>query len=87
MQLATVIGHATATVKHPDLTGWKLLVVQVQDINGDPEGEPLLVIDELGCGRGDVVMIHSDGASVREMMNSKATPVRWAVLGVADAKQ
>ena len=28
MQLGEVIGTATATVKHPSMKGWKLLVVQ-----------------------------------------------------------
>ena len=84
MQIAEVIGHATATVKHPDLTGWKLLVVQVLDAKGGAEGEPLIVIDSLGCGRGDRVVLTSDGKEVRTMMNSNRTPVRWAVIGLAD---
>ena len=28
MNLALVIGHATATIKHPSFKGWKLIVVQ-----------------------------------------------------------
>jgi ethanolamine utilization protein EutN len=84
MQLARIIGRATSTVKHPALNGWRLLLVEPLDINGRPEGEPLLAIDALGAGRGDVVMLTSDGASVREMMGTNNTPVRWAVLGIAD---
>lgn len=85
MQLAKVIGHATATVKHPDLQGWKLLLVQLLDATGGAQDDPLLVIDPLGCGRGDRVMISSDGKTVREMMSSERTPVRWAVIGLADS--
>ena len=40
--------------------------------------------DNMGAGRGDVVMISSDGKFVREMMNSNNTPVRWAVIGLQD---
>lgn len=85
MQLAEVIGRATATVKHPSLAGWKLLVVQPLDVAGKPDGDPVLAIDELGAGRGSQVILTSDGAAVREMMNSNTTPVRWAVLGLPDA--
>jgi ethanolamine utilization protein EutN len=84
MQLGTVVGHATATVKHPSLSGWRLLVVQPLDNRGGADGEPLLVIDDLGAGRGDRVIITSDGAAVRDMVGSNKTPIRWAVLGLAD---
>ncbi len=84
MQIAQVIGHATSTVKHPALNGWRMLIVQTLDHAGQPDGEPLIAIDNLGSRRGDMVMITSDGATVREMMHSDNTPVRWAVLGIAD---
>ncbi|MCA9091665.1 MAG: EutN/CcmL family microcompartment protein, partial [Planctomycetaceae bacterium] len=38
MNLALVIGHATATIKHPTLKGWKLIVVQPLDARGKPDG-------------------------------------------------
>ena len=84
MQLARIIGHVTATVKHPALVGWRMLIVQPLDSAGNPDGEPLLAIDNLGSGRGDRVMLTSDGQSVREMMESDNTPVRWAVMAIAD---
>ena len=84
MQLATVLGHATSTVKHPTLTGWKLLVVQPLDTHGGPDGTPVLAIDDLGARRGDRVILTSDGKGVRELMKSDNTPVRWAVIGIAD---
>jgi ethanolamine utilization protein EutN len=84
MQLARIIGRATSTVKHPALSGWRMLLVEPLDIQGHPDGEPLLAIDAMGAGRGDVVMLTSDGACVREMMGTNNTPVRWAVLGIAD---
>jgi len=84
MNLALVIGHATATIKHPSLKGWKLLVVQPLDARGKPDGEPQLALDRLGAIRNGTVMITSDGAAVREMVGSKNTPARWAVIGLAD---
>ena len=84
MQLATIIGRATATVKHASMEGWKLAVAQPLDAAGQADGGPLLVIDSLGSGRGDQVMLSSDGQFVREAVGSNNTPVRWAVIGLAD---
>ena len=84
MQLATIIGHATATVKHPSLAGWKLAVAQPLDAAGQPDGGPLLAIDNLGSGRGDRVILTCDSSSVREMTESENTPIRWAVIGLVD---
>lgn len=84
MQIAKVIGRATSTVKHATLRGWKLLIVQPLDIHENADGEPVLAIDDLGSGRGDHVLITSDGKYVRELMKSNQTPVRWAVIGIRD---
>ncbi len=87
MQLAHVVGTATSTVKHASLAGWKLLVVQPVMVDGvKPDGEPVLAIDNLGAGRGERVIITSDGKGTRALMTSDNTPVRWSVLGIADER-
>lgn len=84
MNLARVIGCATATTRHPALSGWRLLVVQPLGAAGQADGEPLLAVDPLGSRQGDRVLMTSDGKAVREMMGTNKTPVRWAVMGIAD---
>ncbi len=84
MQLGRVIGHATATVKHPTLEGWRLVVVQPLDARGQADGDVLLAVDALGSGRADRVILTSDGKGVRGMIGADNTPVRWAVIGIAD---
>ncbi|HMF28565.1 MAG TPA: EutN/CcmL family microcompartment protein [Candidatus Cybelea sp.] len=84
MQLATIVGHATATVKHPSMTGWKLLIAQPLSADGKPDCEPQLVIDNLGAGLDDRVIICNDGAGTRKLMNAKNSPVRWFVMGICD---
>jgi ethanolamine utilization protein EutN len=84
MNLATVLGHATSTVKHSSMEGWRLLVVQMIDAAGGPDAEPLLAIDNLGGRKGDTVLLTSDGNAVADMLGRKDSPVRWAVLGIAD---
>lgn len=84
MQLARVVGRATATVKHPTLTGWRMLLVQPLDARGGADGDPQLAIDNLGSGKGDVVMITTDGAAVRDIVGSDKAPLRYAVIGIPD---
>jgi len=83
MQTGLVVGTATATRKHASLAGMKLLVVQPFLADGkSPDGEPVLAVDQLGAGRGETVMITSDGKFTRELLKDDATPVRWSVIGL-----
>jgi len=85
MLAGRVIGQATVTVRHPSMQGWKLLVVQPLAADGtSPDGDPILAVDHLGAGRGDVVIISSDGRGTRELLGRDDTPVRWSVLGIRD---
>jgi ethanolamine utilization protein EutN len=84
MQIAQVVGHAVSTVKHPSLSGWKLLVVQPLARDGKEDGDPLLAVDYLGAGVGQTVLVTNDGAGAREVVGHKNSPVRWMVLGICD---
>jgi len=85
MQQGLVVGTATATVKHPSMDGVKLLVVQFLSADGrSPDGEPVLAVDRLGAGRGQMVILSSDGKATRELLGSETTPVRWCVIGIPD---
>ncbi len=85
MYIGRVMGNATATVKHRSMEGSKLLLVMALQADGRTvEGDPILVIDSLGAGRGEKVMITSDGIGTREILGDKTSPVRWSVLGICD---
>ena len=85
MLLGQVIGTAVATVKHPSMLGHKLLVVQPLMADGQsPDGEPLIAVDGVGAGRGERVMLTSDGRGARELLRADATPVRWTIVGIGD---
>jgi len=83
MQIGRVIGTVTSTVKHPTFQGERLLIVQLEAIDGRPDGEPLLAIDRLGAGRGDAVLLTNDGMALQELLG-RTTPGRWSVLGLPD---
>jgi ethanolamine utilization protein EutN len=85
MQLARIIGTATATVKHPSLAGARLVISQpLRHDRETPDGDPQLVIDTLAAAVGDVVVITSDGRMLRESLASDTTPARWSTLGIVD---
>lgn len=84
MQLGVVVGHAVSTVKHASLKGWKLLIVQPITLDGKNDGEPLMVVDALGAGLGERVIISSDGAGTRLLVGDKNSPARWLNVGICD---
>ncbi len=61
-----------------------MLVMALQADGRTIEGDPILVIDKLGAGRGEMVMITSDGIGAREMLGDEKSPVRWSILGILD---
>jgi len=86
MQLGFVVGTATSTVKHATLRGQKMLVVQpLMADSKTADGDPQIAVDAVGAGKGQVVMITSDGKFVREVVKQENTPIRWSVIGIADA--
>jgi microcompartment protein CcmK/EutM len=55
VQLARVIGTVVATVKNDLLKGRKLLVIQPLDASLNVAGKPMVAIDSVGAGAGEVV--------------------------------
>ena len=84
VQLGKMIGHATATIKHASLDRWRLLLVQPLDGARQPDGHPLLVLDNLGARAGDTVVLTSDGKGARELVAADNSPARWFVAGIQD---
>ncbi len=86
MQMAAVIGRATATVRHKSLAAVKLLICQPLGVDKKPNGDPIIVVDRLGAGAGDTVLISSDGLGLRELLGDNSSPARWWVQGLVDQK-
>ena len=84
MQLATVIGHATATIKHPSLNGWRMLIVQPLGVRRDASDDLVIAVDRFGAGAGETVIVDSDGQGAREYVGDPKSPVRWFVVGIVD---
>jgi microcompartment protein CcmK/EutM len=55
MQLARVMGTVVATVKCDSLEGRKILVIQPLDGQLKEAGKPMVAVDSVGAGEGEVV--------------------------------
>ena len=84
MILARVIGEVVATQKRPQFEGAKLLILQPEAPEGAKAGAPLLAIDSVGAGRGELVIAVLEGRAAQEALGKKLAPVDAAILGIVD---
>ena len=84
MLLARVEGNIVATRKHPSLDGWRLVICQPINAEGEAKGSPQVAIDSHGAALHQQVIISSDGLSARKAVGDNRSPARWLVIGVVD---
>ena len=83
MQLARVIGHVVATRKDDNLVGIKLLVVQPLTAERQPAGRPLVAVDSVGAGTGEVVFFVR-GKEASFPFYPVEAPVDAGIVGIVD---
>jgi ethanolamine utilization protein EutN len=83
MQLARVIGHVVATRKDDNLVGIKLLVVQPLTAERQPAGRPLVAVDSVGAGTGEVVFFVR-GKEASFPFYPVEPPVDAGIVGIVD---
>lgn len=83
MELARVLGNVVATVKDPSLTGFKLLIIQPVDHADTPTAEPLVALDPLQAGPGDLVS-WIGGREAALTIPHELCPVDAAVVQIVD---
>lgn len=83
MRIGKVIGTVTATRKDERLVGNKLLLTQ-PFVNGQPKGEPLVAVDTVGAGIGEIVLYATGNAS-RHAANKLQSPIDAAIIGIIDS--
>jgi microcompartment protein CcmK/EutM len=86
MRIARVVGTVVGSVKHAQLEGHSLLVLQPLPLGGLSGGDPLIAVDVTGVGVGEEVLFVDDGAAARTILGS-AGPVRTVIVGVVDEAQ
>ena len=85
MQLARVIGTVVATAKNDSLQGRKLLVVQSLNADIQPQGKPLVALDSVGAGIGDLVF-WCRGREASFPFKREDTPTDCTIVGIVDSE-
>ncbi len=89
MFLAKVTGNVVATQKVASMIGHKLLLVEpyrVDEKSRDrivPTGRSFVVVDTLGAGLGELVLI-CQGSSARLTPETEKLPIDAVVIGLVD---
>ena len=83
--LARVIGTVVCTHKDEKLVGAKILVVQpVSFSDQSPDGKPLVAVDSVGAGEGEIVMVCS-GSSARQTARTQNVPIDAVIMAIVDS--
>jgi microcompartment protein CcmK/EutM len=83
MQLARVVGEVVATHKDGNLTGITLLVVQPLTPAREPAGRPLVAVDSVGAGVGELVFFVR-GKEASFPFHPVEPPVDAGIVGIVD---
>jgi ethanolamine utilization protein EutN len=84
MQLARVIGTVVATVKNDSLEGRKLMVVQTLNKDLEPNGKPMVAVDSVGAGVGELVF-WCRGKEASFPFKREDTPTDCTIIGIVDS--
>ncbi|WP_315115364.1 EutN/CcmL family microcompartment protein [uncultured Clostridium sp.] len=81
MIAARLVDNVWATRKAESLNGLKFMLAE--EISGVSEGRRFIVVDIIGAGIGDKVIV-STGASACRMLGDNNVPVDAIVVGIID---
>jgi ethanolamine utilization protein EutN len=84
MRLCRVKGTVVSTAKQPVYEGLKLLVVQPLDESLEEQGRSFLAVDRVQAGKGDLVLVNSEGNGARQLFGRDVLPIRSLILAVVD---
>jgi ethanolamine utilization protein EutN len=85
MQLARVIGNVVSTIKNASLEGRKLLVIQILDGDLRHVGKPLVAIDSVGAGAGELVF-WCRGKEASFALDGVEAPTDCTIVGIVDSE-
>lgn len=83
MQLAKVIGTVVAVCKDELLTGIKLLVIQPVDSAKKNIGSPIVAVDTIGAGAGELVFYAKSKEGAFPLPNPNAC-ADAGIIGIVD---
>ncbi len=83
MQICRVVGTAVSTIKHKKLKNLKLLIVQEVTPENKITGSPFVVIDTVGAGEKEVVLVVKDNPAAMAVSHQQI-PTDAAIVGIVD---
>lgn len=83
MKVGRVAGTLISTIKIPLLDGHRLLLCDVEDLEGRVSGYTIAV-DVVDAGVGDTVLILDEGSSARQILGLDWGAIRAVVVGIVD---
>jgi ethanolamine utilization protein EutN len=84
VKVGRVAGTVVSTISSPVFEGKRLLLCDVLDASGEPDGSYLICVDTVGSGAGETVLILDEGNSARQVLGVVTAPVRAVVVGIVD---
>ncbi len=84
MLLGKVQGTVVATQKESSMVGFKFLVVKPIDEKGAELGAPVVAVDAVGAGDGEVVL-YATGSAARQTVATKDRPCDAVVMAIVDS--
>lgn len=84
MQIARVIGTVVSTIKNESLNGRKFLLVQTLDADLKPKGNPMIALDSVGAGEGELVF-WCRGKEASFPFKRDETPTDCTIVGIIDS--
>jgi microcompartment protein CcmK/EutM len=84
MLIARVVGDVVSTIKDDKISGKKLLIVREATVENELVGKPIVAVDTVDAGIGDVVLI-AQGSSARQTTFTKDTPTDAVIMAIVDS--
>ncbi|MDH4170802.1 MAG: hypothetical protein OEW42_14560 [Acidimicrobiia bacterium] len=81
--MARVAGTVVSPISHPFFERRRLLVCDLLDGEGSPNGY-LIAVDVVGAGAGERVLICDEGSSARQIFGIDTGPIRAVIVGIID---
>jgi ethanolamine utilization protein EutN len=83
MKVGNVAGTVVSTINIPLLDEHRLLICDIQDVDGEPDGYTIC-IDVVDAGVGETVLILDEGNSARQILGIDTGAIRAVIVGVVD---
>jgi ethanolamine utilization protein EutN len=84
VKIGLVSGNVVSTINHPFFDGHRLMICDLINPDGKPDGYTIAV-DTVDAGVGDTVLIIDEGNSARQIFGLTTGPVRAVITGIIDS--